>query len=90
MVNGHIHYLIIKMEFWAKYPDNILDHSLLSYIRRIVNRFLTIGTVSKVNSSGRPPRSDEIVEDLKEEERDSTNIRSLGVQSVLCMLLNKY
>jgi hypothetical protein len=55
-----------------------------------VNRFLTTGTVSKVNSSGRPPRSDEIVEDLKEGERDSTNIRSLGVQSVLCMLLNKY
>jgi hypothetical protein len=29
-----------KNEFWAKYPDNILD-------RFIVNRFLTTGTVSK-------------------------------------------
>jgi hypothetical protein len=31
-----------------------------------VNRFLTIGTISKGKSSGRPPVSDEIVEDLKE------------------------
>jgi hypothetical protein len=31
-----------------------------------VNRFLTIGTISKRKSSGRPPVSDEIVEDLKE------------------------
>jgi hypothetical protein len=61
---------VYKNEFWAKYPHNILDHSLLTYIRRIVNRFLTTGTVSKVNSSGRPPRSDEIVEDLRESERD--------------------
>jgi hypothetical protein len=31
-----------------------------------VNRFLTIGTISEGKSSGRPPVSDEIVEDLKE------------------------
>jgi hypothetical protein len=31
-----------------------------------VNRFLTIGTISKGKSSGRPPVSDEMVEDLKE------------------------
>jgi hypothetical protein len=31
-----------------------------------VNRFLTIGTINKGKSSGRPPLSDEIVEDLKE------------------------
>jgi hypothetical protein len=31
-----------------------------------VNRFLTIGTITKGKSSGRPPVSDEIVEDLKE------------------------
>jgi hypothetical protein len=31
-----------------------------------VDRFLTIGTISKRKSSGRPPVSDEIVEDLKE------------------------
>jgi hypothetical protein len=31
-----------------------------------VNRFLTIGTIRKGKSSGRPPVSDEIVEDLKE------------------------
>jgi hypothetical protein len=31
-----------------------------------VNRFLTIGIISKGKSSGRPPVSDEIVEDLKE------------------------
>jgi hypothetical protein len=39
---------------------------LLTHIGRIVNRFLTIGTISKGKSSGRPPVSDEIVEDLKE------------------------
>jgi hypothetical protein len=55
-----------KNEFWAKYPDNILDHSLRTHIRRIVNRFLTTGTVSKGKSSGWPPISDEIVEDLRE------------------------
>jgi hypothetical protein len=31
-----------------------------------VNRFLTIGTISKGKSSGRPPVFDEVVEDLKE------------------------
>jgi hypothetical protein len=31
-----------------------------------VNRFLTIGTINKGKSSGRPPVSDKIVEDLKE------------------------
>jgi hypothetical protein len=31
-----------------------------------VNRFLTIGTISKGKSSGHPPVSDEIVVDLKE------------------------
>jgi hypothetical protein len=39
---------------------------LLTHIGRIVNRFLTIGTISKCKSSGRPPVPDEIVEDLKE------------------------
>jgi hypothetical protein len=42
-INGKWTYSLsdYKNEFWAKYPDNILDHSLLTYIRRIVNRFLT-------------------------------------------------
>jgi hypothetical protein len=31
-----------------------------------VNRFLTIGTINKGKSSGRPPVSDEVIEDLKE------------------------
>jgi hypothetical protein len=31
-----------------------------------VNRFLTIGTISKGKPSGRPPVFDEVVEDLKE------------------------
>jgi hypothetical protein len=31
-----------------------------------VNRFLTIGTISEGKSSGWPPLSDEILEDLKE------------------------
>jgi hypothetical protein len=38
----------------------------LTLIGRIVNRFLTLGSISKGKSSGRPPVSDELVEDLKE------------------------
>jgi hypothetical protein len=82
-----------KNEFWAKYPDNILDYSLLTHIGRIVNRFLTTATVSKGKSSGWPPISDEIVEDF---EKESAQIsvaclsQQSGVQSVLCILLNKF
>jgi hypothetical protein len=41
------------------------DYCLLTHTGRIVNRFLTIGTISKGKSSGRPPVSDKIVKDLK-------------------------
>jgi hypothetical protein len=58
--------------------------------------FLTTGTVSKGKSSGRPPIFDEIVEDLRErvEETPQISVASMsqqsGVQSVLCMLSNKF
>jgi hypothetical protein len=41
-INGEWRYSLsdCKNEFWAKYPDNIRDHSLLTHIGRIVNRFL--------------------------------------------------
>jgi hypothetical protein len=47
MVNGHIHYLIIKINSGENDPDNIQDGFLLTDIGRFVNRFLTTGTVSK-------------------------------------------
>jgi hypothetical protein len=39
---------------------------LLTHIKQIVNRFLTLRTISKGKSLGQPPVSDEILEDLKE------------------------
>jgi hypothetical protein len=39
---------------------------MLTHIKRTVNRFLTIRTISKGKSLGRPPVSDAILEDLKE------------------------
>jgi hypothetical protein len=53
-------------------------------------------TVGKVKSSGSPPISDEIVEDMREKEEETPQIsvaylsQQSGVQSVLCMLLNKF
>jgi hypothetical protein len=58
-------YLFVKMNS-SKISKNIQNDCLLTHIERIVNRFLTIGTISKGKSSGRPPVSGEIVEDLKE------------------------
>jgi hypothetical protein len=81
LVNGHNHYLIIKINS----GQNTLDELW----------FLTTGTVSKSKSSGWPPISDEIIEDLREmvEETPQISVACLsqqsGVQSVLCMLLNK-
>jgi hypothetical protein len=60
---------------------------LLTHIGRIGNRFLTIGTISKGKSSGRPPVSDEILEDLKEISefgvlRIHTNLTALHVLKI--------
>jgi hypothetical protein len=61
IVNGHVHYRYDHTKkFQAKYPGNFQDRSFLTHIGRIVNRFLTPGTVSKGKSSGWPPISDEI------------------------------
>jgi hypothetical protein len=82
LVSGHNHYLIIKINS----GQNTLDELW----------FLTTGTVSKSKSSGWPPVSDEIIEDLREmvEETPQISVACLsqqsGVQSVLCMLLNKF
>jgi hypothetical protein len=48
-------YLFVKM-----------NSSKISEQQQIVNRFLTLRTISKGKSLGRPPVSDEILEDLKE------------------------
>jgi hypothetical protein len=50
-----------------------------------VNRFLTIGTISKGKSSGRPPVSDEIVEDLKEMVEKTTDIHNPFISTILCI-----
>jgi hypothetical protein len=57
-------YLFVKMNS----SKISIQHSklLLTHIGRIVNIFLTIGTIKKGKSSGQPPVSDEIVEDLNE------------------------
>ncbi|CAH1383550.1 unnamed protein product [Tenebrio molitor] len=48
-----------------------------------MNRFLTIGTINKGKSSGRPPVSGEIVEDLKEmvEKTPQISVARLSQQS---------
>jgi hypothetical protein len=48
-----------------------------------MNRFLTIGTINKGKSSGRPPVSDEIVQNLKEtvEQTLQISIARLSQQS---------
>jgi hypothetical protein len=77
-----------KNKFRAKYPDNIQGGSLLIHIGRIVNRFLTTGTVSKGKSSGRQPKCNEIVE--RKGGRDSTNIRSLFISTIWCTICVVY
>jgi hypothetical protein len=97
IVNAHMYSLSdYKNKFRAKYPDNIQGGSLLIHIGRIVNRFLTTGTVSKGKSLGRQPKCNEIVEGLRERVEETPQIsvaclsQQSGVQSVLCMLLNKF
>jgi hypothetical protein len=74
-------YLFVKMNF-SKISE---QHSrlLLTHIKRIVNRFLTIRTIRKGKSLGRPPISDEILEDLKEmvEKTIQISIACLSQQS---------
>jgi hypothetical protein len=42
-----------KEEFFAKFPnDNIVEASLIPHIRRIVDRFVTTGTIEKAKSEG--------------------------------------
>jgi hypothetical protein len=57
----------------------------------IVNRFLTIRTISKGKSSGRPPVSDERVEDLKEMVEKTLQISGDKVFSIfICLHLFSY
>jgi hypothetical protein len=44
-----------------------------------VNRFLTIGIISKGKSSGRPPVSDEVVDNLKETVEKTLQISTAGL-----------
>jgi hypothetical protein len=75
-VNGEWTYSLsdCKNELRAKYSNNIQDDCLLTHVGRIVNRFLTTGTVSKGKSSGRPPVSHKIVEDLRETVEETPQI----------------
>jgi hypothetical protein len=75
-------YLFVKMNS-SKISE---QHSrlLLTHIKRIVNRFLTIRTISKGKSLGRPLVSDEILEDLKEMVEKTTDIHSLFISTIWC------
>jgi hypothetical protein len=57
--NGEWTYIVqtCKEEFLANYLDqNVLEKSLAAHIHRIVNCFVTTGSVEKEESSGRPWR----------------------------------
>jgi hypothetical protein len=95
-VEGTYSFSDYKNKLQAKYPDNFQDRSFLTHIGRIMNRFITSGTFSKGKSSGWALTSDEIVQNLKGRVEETPQISVLcssqqsDVQSVLCMLLNKF
>jgi hypothetical protein len=52
-----------KEEFLANYLDqNVLEKSLTAHIHRIVNCFITTGSIEKGKSSGRPKVMEDVVE----------------------------
>ncbi|KAJ3662057.1 hypothetical protein Zmor_006424 [Zophobas morio] len=73
-----------KDEYLAKFPElNIEEQSLMTHIKRIVDRFNSTGNVSKGKSPGRPPVSEEVVEDLRErmEQSPKKSLSKLSLQS---------
>jgi hypothetical protein len=71
-------------QFRMRFPDyHYDDHCLRQKIRRPLERFQETGSVVKSKSSGRPPVTQDIVEDIRERIEDNPNIslRRLALQS---------
>jgi hypothetical protein len=71
-------------QFRIRFPDyHYDDHCLRQKIRRPLERFQETGSVVKSKSSGRPPVTQDIVEDIRERIEDNPNIslRRLALQS---------
>ncbi|KAJ3629193.1 hypothetical protein MTP99_013602 [Tenebrio molitor] len=72
-----------KEEFLANYPgQNILEKFLAAHTHRIVDRFVTTGSVEKWKSSGRP----KVIEDVENrrdhlEEHPRTSLTRLSLQT---------
>jgi hypothetical protein len=73
-----------KEEFLANYPGrNILEKSLAAHIHRIVDRFVTTGSVENGKSSGRPKVIEDVVENIRDhlEEHPRTSLTRLSLQT---------
>jgi hypothetical protein len=58
-----------KEEFLPNYPDqNVLGKSLAAHIHRIVNRFVTTGSVEKGKTSGHPKMIEDVVENIRDQQ----------------------
>jgi hypothetical protein len=84
--NGEWSYSVqaCKDEYLAKFPHlDVEEQSLMTHIRRIVDRFDKTGDVSKGKSSERPQVGEDIVEDLKQrmEQNPRTSLPRLSAQS---------
>jgi hypothetical protein len=84
--NGEWSYSVqaCKDEYLAKFPNlDVEEQSLMTHIRRIMDRFDKTGDVSKGKSSGRPQVSEDIVEDLRQrvEQNPRTSLPRLSAQS---------
>ncbi|KAJ3666555.1 hypothetical protein Zmor_001993 [Zophobas morio] len=56
-----------KDEYLTKFPElNIIEHFLMTHIKRTVERLSSTGNDPKRNSAGRSPVSEEVIEDLRE------------------------
>jgi hypothetical protein len=73
-----------KEAFLANCPDqNVLEKSLAAHIHRIVNRFITTGSVEKEKSSGLPKVIEDVNENIRDhlEEHPRTSLIRLSLQN---------
>jgi hypothetical protein len=82
----HIQVQACKEEFLANYPEqNVLEKSLAAHTHRIVNRFVTTGSIEKEKSSGRPKVIEDVVENIRDhldlEEHPRTSLTRLFLQT---------
>jgi hypothetical protein len=77
-----------KEEFLTNYLDqNVLEKSLAAHLLRIVNRFVTTGSVEKGKSSGGPEVMEHVVENIRDhlEEHPRTSLTRLSLQTCICI-----